>query len=58
MPVLLAVLALLVPKEKELELLAVEAPKRLLPVVALLELAPNAGWPNVKPLAVPVLPLG
>lgn len=41
-PVLLAVLALLVPKEKELTLLTVEAPKRFPPVVALLELAPNA----------------
>lgn len=54
-PVLLAVLAPLVPKEKELALLGVEAPKRLPPVVALLELAPNADWPKEKPLADPVL---
>lgn len=53
-PVLLAVLALLVPKEKELTLLAVEAPKRPAPVVALLELAPNADWPKEKPLDVPL----
>lgn len=57
-PVLLAVLAPLVPKEKELALLAVEAPKRPPPVVALLELAPNADWPKEKPLAVPVLLVG
>lgn len=58
-PVLLAVLALLVPKEKELALLAVEAPKRPLPpVVALLEFAPNAAWPKEKLLAVPVLLAG
>lgn len=57
-PVLLAVLALLVPKEKELALLAVEAPKRPPPVVALLELAPNADWPKEKPLADPVLLAG
>lgn len=56
--VLLAVLALLVPKEKEMALLAVEAPKRPPPVVALLELAPNADWPKEKPLAVPVLLAG
>lgn len=54
-PVLLAVLALLVPKEKEMALLAVEAPKRPPPVVALIELAPNADWPKEKPLADPVL---
>lgn len=53
-PVLLAVLALLVPKEKELTLLTVEAPKRFPPVVALLELAPNADWPKEKPLDVPL----
>lgn len=60
MPELLAVLALLVPKENELALLAVEAPNRLPlpPVVELLELAPNAGWPKEKPLDVPVLLLG
>lgn len=59
-PVLLAVLALLVPKEKELALLAVEAPKRPPPppVVTLLELAPNAGWPKEKLLDVPVLLAG
>lgn len=57
-PVLLAVLALLVPKENELALLAVEAPKRPPPVVALLELAPNADWPKEKPLADPVLLAG
>lgn len=58
-PVLLAVLALLVPKEKELALLAVDAPKRPPPpVVALLELAPNADWPKVKPPDVPVLLAG
>lgn len=57
-PVLLAVLALLVPKEKELALLEVEAPKRPPPVVALLEVAPNADWPKEKPLAVPVLLAG
>lgn len=55
---LLAVLALLVPKEKELALVAVEAPKRPPPVVVLLELAPNADWLKEKPLAVPVLPAG
>lgn len=57
MPELLAVLALLVPNENELALLAVEAPNRLPlpPVVALLELAPNAGWPKEKLLDVPVL---
>lgn len=54
-PVLLAVLALLVPKENEMALLAVEAPKRPPPVVALLVPAPNADWPKEKPLAVPVL---
>lgn len=55
-PVLLAVLALLVPKEKELELLVVEEPKRLPPpVVAVLGLAPNADWAKVNPLDVPVL---
>lgn len=57
-PVLLAVLALLVPKEKELALLAVAAPKRPPPVVALLELAPNADCPKEKPLDVPVLLAG
>lgn len=57
-PVLLAVLALLVPKEKELALLAVEAPKRPPPVVALLVLAPNAVCPKENPLAVPVLLAG
>lgn len=41
-PVLLAVLALLVPKENELALLAAEAPKRPPPVVALLEVVPKA----------------
>lgn len=54
-PVLLAVLALLVPKEKEMALLPAEAPNRPPAVVALLELAPNADWPKEKPLAVPVL---
>lgn len=53
-PVLLAVLALLVPNENELTLLAVEAPKRLPPVVALFEVAPNADWPKEKPLDVPL----
>lgn len=58
-PVLLDVLALLVPKEKELALLAVEAPKRPPPpVVAALELAPNADWPKEKPPGVPVLLAG
>lgn len=57
-PVLLAVLALLVPKEKELALVAVAAPKRLPPVVALLELAPNADWPKEKPPGVSVLVAG
>lgn len=57
-PVLLAVLALLVPKEKEMALLAVEAPKRPPPVVAVLEPAPNADWPKEKLLAVPVLLAG
>lgn len=57
-PLLLAVLALLVPKEKELALLAVAAPKRPPPVVALLELAPNADCPKEKPLDVPVLLAG
>ncbi len=55
---LLAVLALLVPKEKEMALLAVEAPKRPPPVVAVLEPAPNAVWPKVKPLAVALLLAG
>lgn len=54
-PVLLAVLVPLVPKEKEMALLAVEAPKRPPPVVALLEVDPKADWPKEKPLAVPVL---
>lgn len=45
---------LLVPKEKELALLAVEAPKRLPPVVALLEFVPNADWPKEKPLDDPL----
>lgn len=57
-PVLLAVLALLGPKEKELALLAVGAPNRLPPVVALLELVPKAGWPKEKPLAEPLLLAG
>lgn len=57
-PVLLTVLAPLVPKEKELALVAVEAPKRLPPVVALLEVAPNADCPKVNPLDVPVLLAG
>lgn len=57
-PVLLAVLALLVPKENELALVAVGAPKRPPPVVALLEVVPNADWPKEKPLAVPVLLAG
>lgn len=51
-------MALLVPKEKELALLAVAAPKMPPPVVALLELAPNADWPKEKPLAVAVLLVG
>lgn len=57
-PVLLAVLALLVSKEKDKALLAVDPPKIPAPVVALLELAPNADWPKEKPLAVPVLLAG
>lgn len=59
-PVLLGVLTLPEPKEKdERAVLAVEAPKRL-PVAAavvLLVLAPNADWVKEKPLAVPLLPL-
>lgn len=39
---LLAVLAVLEPKEKEMALLVVDAPKRPPPVVALLEVAPKA----------------
>lgn len=54
-PVLLAVFALLVPNEKELTLLAVEAPKRFPPVVALLDVAPNVDWPKEKPLDVPLV---
>lgn len=58
-PVLLAVLALLVPKEKELALLGVEEPKRPPPpVVAPLAFAPNADWAKEKPLAVPALLAG
>lgn len=57
-PVLLAVLALLVPKEKELALVAVAAPNRTPPVVALLELAPNADWQKEKPPDVSVLLAG
>lgn len=56
--VLLAVLPLLVPKEKELALLAVAAPKRLAPVVAMFEPAPNPGVPKENPLDVPVLLAG
>lgn len=53
-PVLLAVLAPLVPKEKELALVGVADPKRPFePVVALLEVAPNAEWVNEKPADVP-----
>lgn len=52
--VLLAGLALLAPKEKELTLLTVGAPKRFPAVVALLELGPNAGWTKEKPLDVPL----
>lgn len=55
---LLAVLAVLVPKEKEIALLVVEAPKSPPPVVALLEVAPKADWPKEKLLAVPVLLAG
>lgn len=50
---LLAVLAVLVPKEKEIALLVVDAPKRPPPVAALLEAAPKADWPKEKLLAVP-----
>lgn len=57
-PVLLAVMAPLVPKEKELALVAVASPNRLPPVVALLELAPNADWPKEKPPDVSVLLAG
>lgn len=58
-PVLLGVLELLVPKEKELALVTVGAPKRPPPpVVALLELAPNADWVNEKPLEVPPMLAG
>lgn len=60
-PVLLAVLALLVPKEKELAFVAVAAPKAPPPpppVVALPGFAPNAAWPKEKPLDVPVLLAG
>lgn len=59
-PVLLGVLVLPEPKEKdERAVLAVEAPKRppVAAVVVLLLLAPNADWLNEKPLAVPLLPL-
>lgn len=56
-PVLLGVLTLPEPKEKdERAVLAVEAPKRP-PVAAVVVLAPNAGWLKEKPLAVPLLPL-
>lgn len=59
MPVLLAVLALFVPKEKELALLGVADPKRPLPPeAALLEVAPNADWVNEKPADVPELLAG
>lgn len=59
-PVLLGVLELLVPKEKELALVTVGAPKSPPPppVVALLELAPNADWVNEKPLDVPPMLAG
>lgn len=57
-PVLLTVLALLVPKENELALVGVEAPKRPPPVVALLELAPKADWPKLNPLDDPGLLAG
>lgn len=59
-PVLLGVLALPEPKEKdERAVLAVEAPKRppVTAVVVLLVLAPKADWLKEKPLAVPALPL-
>lgn len=59
-PVLLGVLALPEPKEKdERAELAVGAPKRtpVEAVVVLLVLAPNADWLKEKPLAVPLLPL-
>ena len=57
---LLAVLALLVPKEKELALLAVEEPNRPPPPpgVALFELAPNVDWAKEKPPDVPLLLAG
>lgn len=59
-PVLLAVLVLLEPKEKELALLAVgvEAPKRAPPLLVLLELEPNDVWAKEKPPDVPVLLTG
>lgn len=57
-PVLLAVFALLVPKENELTLLAVEAPKRPALVLVLLGLAPNDVWPKEKPAAVSELLTG
>ncbi|TNN83221.1 hypothetical protein EYF80_006554 [Liparis tanakae] len=57
-PVLLAVLALLVPKEKELASVAVAAPKAPPAVFAVLEAAPKAGWPKEKPLAGSLLPAG
>lgn len=58
LPVLLAVLALLVPKENELALLAVEAPKRPALVLVLLGPAPNDVWPKEKPAGVSELLTG
>lgn len=55
---LLAVLAVLAPKEKETALLVVEAPKSPPVAAALLEAAPKADWPKEKPLALPVLLAG
>lgn len=51
-------LALLVPKEKELALVAVGAPKRAPPVAVLLDVAPNADWLKEKALDVPALLAG
>lgn len=57
-PVLLAVFALLVPKENELTLLAVEAPNSPALVLVLLGLAPNDVWPKEKPADVSELLTG
>lgn len=55
---LLAVLALLVPKENELALLAVDAPKSPALVLVLLGPAPNDDCPKENPVDVSELLTG